>query len=58
MFAVKDDVIVNGRVLIVAGTPVMGRVAEAKGGRSWGRSGSLDIEAGSIVEPYGLQSSL
>ena len=53
VFALQDDVVVMGKTYLVAGTPVIGRVTHARAARSWGRSGSLDIEITSIMPPYG-----
>jgi hypothetical protein len=58
VFALQDDVVVMGRTFLVAGTPVIGRVTHTRAARSWGRSGSLDIEITSIAPPYGMPIAL
>lgn len=54
VFALEDDVVLMGRTYLVEGTPVIGRVTHARPARSWGRSGTLDIEITSIVPAYGM----
>jgi hypothetical protein len=44
-FRVADDVVVNGTVVIKAGTLALGKVTFAQAKRHLGRAGSLDIEA-------------
>jgi len=54
LFLLKDDLILMGQTYLIKGTPVLGRITKAKAGKSWGRSGSLDIEIYSITPPYGM----
>jgi hypothetical protein len=54
VFALEEDVVLMGRTYLVEGTPVIGRVIHATPSRSWGRSGTLDVEIVSIVPAYGM----
>ncbi len=53
LFAVAEDVIVSGRVCLVAGTPVLGTVTDQTAARSWGRGGDLNVE---VISTLGLYS--
>lgn len=54
LLVLRDDLILMGDTYLVKGTPVLGRVLRCKAGKSWGRSGSLEIEIYSISPPYGM----
>jgi hypothetical protein len=58
VFALADDVTMMGTTYLVAGTPVIGRVTNSRAARSWGRSGTIDIEITSIIPPYGMPIAL
>lgn len=54
LFLLKEDLVLMGQTYLVKDTPVLGRITKAKAGKSWGRSGSLEIEIFSIAPPYGM----
>lgn len=54
LFTLAEDIVLMGKTYLVAGTPVLGRLIEVKCGKSWGRSGSIQIEIASIQPPYGM----
>ena len=58
LFLLKEDLLLMGQTYLVKGTPVLGRVLRCKAGKSWGRSGSLEIEVFSISPPYGMPITL
>ncbi|MCD6218184.1 hypothetical protein J7L05_10070 [bacterium] len=58
LFLLKEDLVLMGQTYLVKNTPVFGRITKAKAGKSWGRSGSLEIEVFSIAPPYGMPISL
>ncbi|MCX6645010.1 MAG: hypothetical protein NTY09_01425 [bacterium] len=53
IMAIANDVVVDGVVYLVAGTPVIGRVTSTRPARSWGSEGQLDVEIMNVDPPYG-----
>lgn len=52
IFSVAEDVVIMGKTYLYAGTPVIGRVKNAKPAKSWGRQGTMDVEILSVVPIY------
>ena len=52
VFAVADDVAIQGKIFLVEGTPVIGSVTKARPARSWGRGGYIDAEISTIAPIY------
>ncbi len=55
---VDEDVLVNGRVVIVKGTPVKGSVSYARQGADYGRPGELTLDAESVIAVDGQEIKL
>jgi hypothetical protein len=55
---VDEDVLVNGRILIVKGSTVKGSVSYARQGASYGRPGELMVEAESVIAVDGQEIKL
>ena len=51
-FSIAEDVVIMGKTYLCAGTPVIGRVMNAKPAKSWGRQGTMDVEILSVVPVY------
>lgn len=58
LFLLKKDIVLMGQTYLVKNTPVLGRITKVKAGKSWGRSGSLEIEIFSVAPPYGMPIQL
>lgn len=54
ILAVSEDVFILGKLCIPAGTPILGKITKSKSAKSWGRSGSIEVEIASLWMPYGL----
>jgi hypothetical protein len=54
LFMIEEDVEIMGKVYLVKGTPVLGRVVGSKQAKSWGRGGSIDIEITTIHPVYSM----
>lgn len=52
IFAVAEDVVIDGRTCLVEGTPVTGIVQDVRPARSFGRRGYLDVEVETIYPLY------
>jgi len=54
IFSVEEDILIMGRVYLVKGTPVIGRVIHVKSSKGWGKSGNFDIELTSLYPIYSM----
>lgn len=54
LFLLKEDLVLMGQTYLVKDTPVLGRISQAKAGKSWGRGGEIQIEIFNIAPPYGI----
>jgi len=52
LFVLANDVYVGNQIVLVQGTPVLGRVSRQKAAKGWGRSGKIEIEIVAVNLPY------